>query len=232
MCGWNPAAGSVWQPAHKGPGPPRRTALHAAACEATPEFVRMLLAAGADPTIRDHEGYTPLDFAWFEQQDAEQGTYEEEEKQAASCVALLEAALVCEPERPRLLLRARDLLDAARTIRYIQSGGDDGQRQQEAAAAPLRKRTRAESHRKALAAAPAYLKGRVAGAQELPRVDLVVEGEEEDDEELVGCLKYALGVEGGGGVHEGEGPRPHGMVKEVFVELCELLAPTWARKDM
>ena len=33
-------------------------------------------------------------------------------------------------------------------------------------------------------------------------------------------------------MHEGEGPRPHGMVKEVFVELCELLAPTWARKDM
>ena len=39
-------------------------------------------------------------------------------------------------------------------------------------------------------------------------------------------------VEGGGGVHEGEGPSPQGMVKEVFVELCELLAPKWARKDM
>jgi len=87
--------------------------------------------------------------------------------------------MVCEPECPRLLLRACDLLDAARTIRHIQSGGDDGQRQQEAAAAPLRKRTRAESHRKALAAAPAYLKGRVAWAQELPRVELVEEGEED-----------------------------------------------------
>ena len=84
-----------------------------------------------------------------------------------------------------------------------------------------------------LAATPTYLKGRVKEGEELPRV-VVVEGEEEeDDEKLLGCLKYALGLEGGGGWHEeGEGPPPQGMVWEVFVELCELLAPKWARKDM
>ncbi len=82
-----------------------------------------------------------------------------------------------------------------------------------------------------MAATPTYLKGRVAWAQELPRVELV-EGEKEDEEKRLSCLKYALGLEGSGGVHEGEGPPPQGMVKEVFVELCELLAPKWARKDM
>jgi hypothetical protein len=64
-----------------------------------------------------------------------------------------------------------------------------------------------------------------------------IEEEEErrrqKDEELVACVKYALGLEGGGGVHEGEGAAPQeGMVKEVFVELCEMLTPTWARADM
>ena len=33
----------------------KQTALHAAAFLATPEIVRMLLAAGADPMIRDHQ---------------------------------------------------------------------------------------------------------------------------------------------------------------------------------
>ncbi len=214
------------------------TALHLMPYWATPECVRMLLAAGADPTIRSHLGKTPLDLVrqgqWeAEQWEAEQWESEVRKKQAASRVALLEAVMVCEPECPRLLLKARALLDTARTIHHIQSGGDDGQRRQ-GDAAPLRKRTRAESHRKALAATPAYLKGRVKDGEELPRVVVVEEeDEEEDDEKLLGCLQYALGLKGGGAVHEeGEGPPPQGMVWEVFVELCELLAPKWARKDM
>ncbi len=86
--------------------------------------------------------------------------------------------------------------------------------------------------------APAYLKRR-----ERPDVE-VVEGQRQgqgqgrererrewqrkEAEELLACLKYALGMEGGGGVHEGEGPPPQGMVKEVFVDLCELL--DWANE--
>ena len=213
------------------------TALHLMPYWATPECVRMLLAAGADPTIRSHLGKTPLDLVrqgqWeAEQWEAEQWESEVRKKQAASRVALLEAVMVCEPECPRLLLKARALLDTARTIHHIQSGGDDGQRRQEADAAPLRKRTRAESHRKALAAAPAYLKGRVVEGRELQRVESVEVVGGEEGEKLLGCLKYALGLEGGGGWREGEGSPPQGMVWEVFVELCELLAPKWARKDM
>jgi hypothetical protein len=55
----------------------------------------------------------------------------------------------------------------------------------------------------------------VAGAMDLPRA--TVEGE---NGELVACLKYALGLEGGGGWHEGEGPAPQqGMLREVLVEV-------------
>jgi len=189
-----------------------RTALHcAAAWYASPEAVQMLLAAGADPTIRNYQDETPLD-------KAEEEWEEEWGEEAASCVVLLEAALA-EPERPRLLLRARDLLDTAAAVpKAAKAALDDGL-------------SYAAQHRAALAAAPAYLKRRVAWAQELPRVE-VVEGEEAANEKLLGCLKYALGLEGGGGWHEDEGPPPQGMVKDVFVELCELLAPKWARKDM
>ena len=39
----------------------RRTALHHAALEQHPDVVRLLLLAGADPTIRDINGDTPFD---------------------------------------------------------------------------------------------------------------------------------------------------------------------------
>jgi len=148
----------------------RNGALHLAA-ESAPEVVPLLLDAGADPTICSRDGSTPLDSARRHGQ--------------VHSVALLRTA-IAEPQRPRLLLKARALIDAARTIHHIQSGGDDGQRRQEEAA-PLRKRTRAESQRKALAAALTYLKGRVKEGEELPRVE-VVEGEE-DEKKLLGCLK-------------------------------------------
>ena len=45
---------------------------------------------------------------------------------------------------------------------------------------------------------------------------------------MVACLKYALGLEGGGGVVLFEGQEPAvGMLPEVFVELLELLVPKW-----
>ena len=50
----------------------------------------------------------------------------------------------------------------------------------------------------------------------------------DDDDKLVACLKYALGLEGGGGVVLFEGQEPAvGMLPEVFVELLELLVPKW-----
>lgn len=57
---------------------------------------------------------------------------------------------------------------------------------------------------------------------------------EKQNDELIACIKYALGLEGGGSVVV-EGVEPGvGMVKEVFVELLEYLVPKWdpARKGL
>ena len=47
------------------------------------------------------------------------------------------------------------------------------------------------------------------------------------EKKLAACIKYALGLEGGGGVVlEGQEPAV-GTLPEVFVELLELLVPKW-----
>jgi hypothetical protein len=116
------------------------------------------------------------------------------------------------------LLKARALLDAAIVVpKAAQSAADKGL-------------SYAAQHRAALAAAPAYFEGRVKEGEELPAV-LVEESADGANEKLLACLKYALGLEGGGGWHEGPAP-PQGMVKEAFVELCEMLVPTWDRPNV
>jgi hypothetical protein len=150
------------------------TALHYAASRARTDIIQTLVQAGADPTMRDRNGETPLDSAHSVRR------------------TLLEAA-IAEPQRPRALLKARALLDNAHKIRHILSGGDDGQRPQQGQGqgpAPRRKRTRAESQCKALAVTPAYFKGRVAKGRKLPRVEVVVA--EGKDEVVVACVEYAL----------------------------------------
>ena len=65
--------------------------------------------------------------------------------------------------------------------------------------------------------------------EELPRVEVE---EDRGSEQLTACVKYALGLEGGGIVlAEGQEPTV-GMLPEVLVELVELLVPKWdpARK--
>jgi ankyrin repeat protein len=180
-----------------------KTALHLAALKNHPEIIQLLLQAGADPTIRNNNGYTPLDDA--------------QAKGHAQCVALLEPA-VAEPQRARSLLTARTLLDAAYAVpKARKDAADKGE-------------PPAMQQEKALAAAPPYLKGRVAEGRALPAVAVMEEegeegeGEQQDEEQLVACVKYALGLEGG---EDGKG-----MLKEVFVELCELLVPTWDRANV
>ena len=178
------------------------TALHLAACEDHPEIVALLLKAGADPTTRANDGNTPLDDARAEG--------------LQQCIALLEAALA-EPQRARTLLKARTLLDAACGIDTAHANARDKQGL-----------TRAGQQWAALAAAPVYLKQRVMEGLDLPHVE--VEGE---DERVVACVKYALGLEGGGGVVFEEQEEPaEGMVKDVFVELCEMLVPKWDRANV
>ena len=71
----------------------------------------------------------------------------------------------------------------------------------------------AAQQEKALAAAPAYLQGRVERGEPLPDVVAVVKGGGEDAEEAVGVLKYAVGLDG------------DGLPEELFAELLEL----WCR---
>ena len=179
-----------------------QTALHVVARDGLCQTVKLLLHAGADPTIRDNDGRTPLDDARLHNR--------------ASCIALLQAA-VAEPQRPRLLLKARALLDAAHAVpKAANDARDKGQ------PPPMQRQA-------SVAVAPTYLKRRVMEGHKLLRVQVA---ESEEDEQLVACIKYALGLEGGGVVlFEGQEPTV-GMVKEVFVELCEMLVPKWDRANV
>lgn len=132
-----------------------------------------------------------------------------------------------ESYRARLLFKARALLDARLVHRII-----------------TRKLTRKglslELQREIVALAdafPSYLQPRVAEEQALPLVDVVEdEGlyeDEQDNEELVARVNYALGLEGGVGTATVGGGEPQvGIPKEAFGQLWEMLAPRWAREDM
>ena len=162
--------------------------------------MRLLLQAGADPSILNEEGDTPLDPAEFTSRAARR---------------LLRAALI-EPQRTRALFRARALIDTGRTVTA-------------AAAVLARKGLPTVLHQDIIAmAVPPHLAGRVAQAQELPRVSIQHDDNDGEEEKLTACLKYALGLEGGGGVLLDWQEEPAvGMLPEVFVELLELLVPKW-----
>ena len=189
-----------------------RTALHLAAYGGHHHVISLLLHAGADPTIRDNEDQTALGSA------QPQGHQE--------CVALLEAALA-EPQRTCALFKARALLDTAYAVRKARVDARDKEGL----------RTSAAINRRPAAAAPVYLQGRVAEGQEPLSVQVVEQGEQtaadEEQERLVACVKYALGLEGGGGVVlEWQEEPAVGMLPEVCVELLEVMVPKWdpARK--
>ena len=213
-----------------------RTALHwAASFVNTEEAVQLFVLAGANPTLRDWDGLRPLDRAHLVMHEAS--------------IDLLEAATV-EHQRPRLLLKVRALLDAAHAIEKARADARDKddsvaederqeqeqeQQQQQQQDVFTPRRTRRTVNTRLVAVAPLYLKQRMAQAWELPRVRVVqgpAQDKDDEEEKLVACLKYALGLEGGGGVVV-EGQKPAvGMVKGVFVELCELLVPKWDRANV
>lgn len=84
------------------------TALYYAARECNVEIVSLLLQAGANPTLRDGSGDTPLGIARLYGR--------------AQCVALLESAVAIAnagAPRARPLLKSRALLDATRVRRMV-----------------------------------------------------------------------------------------------------------------
>jgi hypothetical protein len=147
------------------------TALHWAAEDANTQIVRLLLRAGADPTLRAAVplkfgiGRTPLQAARIPR------LYVREDPE---CFARLEAAMA-EPQRSRALFKARSLVDAAQAIpKAAKAARDKGL-------------SIAAQQKATLAAVPAYLKGRVAWGEEMPAV--TVAGE---DEKLVATLQFVL----------------------------------------
>jgi hypothetical protein len=185
-------------------------------------IIRLILGAGANPTIRNNAGKTVLGLILAGHGDE-------------AAIPLLEAAIV-EPQRARTLFKARALIDGARTI---DKAFPD---------ALKTKRSRVAFTQALLAAAPPYLKGRVADGLPTPWVLLVekrlvalgsnrAEEERQEvmaamasmvaaEEELVATVKYVLGLEGGGVVFQGQEPTV-GMLPEVLAELLELMVPKW-----
>ena len=162
------------------------------------EIIQLLLHAGADPTVVCGWGDTALDMV------RDLGEFH--------CADLIEAALA-EPQRTRALFKARALVATRRIV--------------PAAAASLTRKSLPAVLSRAITAmaVPAHLAGRLAQAHELPRVFIQHDSVDEEQEQLVACVKYALGLEGGGGVvFEGREPTV-GMLPAVFVELLELLVP-------
>ena len=136
-----------------------------------------------------------------------------------SVVRLLLRSAMAEPQRALSLLKARALIDAAYAIPKVRTDArNEG-------FSPVGQRA------KGLVVAPAYLEKRVNRWGQLPQVQ-VMEAQSSSNEELVACVTYALGLEGGGNVVVDDVEQTVGMKKEVFVELCELLVPKWARAEM
>lgn len=167
------------------------TALSRACSFGRAPIVRLLLDAGANPTIPPGEE-SPLSHATNNNHPA--------------IIPLLNHA-IAEPQRPRLLHKARSLVDATHTIRKAQHDSAG--------------RTRGEVRRKVIAAAPEYLRGRVAqGSKPLPHVQVNEEDEQKEEEERrQAMLAYVLGL--------AYGEKGAGLPGDVFVELLELMVPRW-----
>jgi hypothetical protein len=190
------------------------TALSLASCFRHLSIVQLLLDHGADPTIPAGPN-SPLN------QAPDDGHTD---------IAALLRRTIAEPDRARTLHKARSLLTAAAPIAKARKDAHD------------KGLSPAEQQHKALAAAPEWLKGRVAEeGRALPRAELTPlppqqqEQEEEEEEQqqqqqqqhhvverLRATAGFVLGLEGG--------EEEQGLPDELFVELLGYMMAPWADK--
>jgi len=88
----------------------------------------------------------------------------------------------------------------------------------------------AELQRAVLAAAPEYLRGRVAWAKELPMVELCQQQQEEQQQQEPGADKGRLRATAAFVLGVGGGDEYKGLPQELYVELLGLMLPRWADK--
>ncbi len=177
------------------------TAISRASSQGRLSIAQLLLDARADPTIPAGE-CSPLN------QAIAKGHHD---------VAALLRPAIAELDHARALHKARALLDAASAVTK--------------ASADARKKdlSVAELQRAVLAAAPEYLKGRVARGEELPMVEMCQQQEEQQQQEEPGADKGRLRATAAFALGFG-GDEYKGLPKELYVELLGFILPRWADK--
>ena len=204
-----------------------RTPLLQALARGEWDATELLLAVGADPTVKDDEGRGAVGT-----RRAGGGGGEEEESDADSepydapdaLAAKLHAA-AAEPQRALLLAKARLLVEASAAITRA------------AAAARDARKPEREVKRLVRTAAPMCLRARVEAQEALPSAAVAVVPTKpwvEEEGELLAVIKWVVGVEGdwgNGEAEEEEGVAGGGCVmmkREHVRELMGYLLPEWA----
>jgi hypothetical protein len=175
------------------------------------QIIKMLLSAGANPTILNAHEETPLD------------TLHRYDHDNHAIIALLERAMT-EPQRTLLLAKARTINDANHDIAKAK---EDAQRKV-LAAAPIYLQTRVREQQQQkqqqqqllgppLSRVELHAPLIAAAAHARPGSE---DAEEEEEKKRHAVLQYVLRAE--------EFSENGGMLGDVFVELMEMMTPRWS----
>jgi hypothetical protein len=173
--------------------------------------VQLLLDHGADPTIPDGPD-SPLHQA---------------SNEGHTDIAALLRRAIAEPDRARCLHKARSLFDAAAIIAKARKNAHD------------KGLSPAEQQHKAIAAAPAYLQGRVERDEPLPVAELTPQHHQQQQQQQQQpqqqqqqqhYVNERLRVTAAFVVGLGGGEEDQGLSDDVYVELLGYMLPAWADK--